>query len=745
MAKLGEAFVVIRAALGPLKAGLAAAKSAVTKAMSMITATIKKAMAITYKWIKRAMLAIAGAVTAAVWSFGSFEKAMRKATAVSDTTEAQFSKMAKMARAEAIRLNLAATETASAFYFLGSAGLSVKQQMEAFVPVMTLVKAGVGAVGETAENIVDIMKGFQISFSKTAHVTDVLAYAATEANATLPQFAMALKEVAGIGKMTNNTLEELTSAMAFMADVGFKGRRAGFMLRRILVRLMAPMSDVTKLMNKYNVSVYNTEGQMKPFVQLVGELSDALRGAGEEQRNMAFKTIFGQRAIAGQIAIFNKGKKELDKFTQALIDSGGTAQKIADKQLNSLTEQFGRLRKMIKDIFIRIGKYLSPALRWLIKDFQKGTEAIGEFVDKNEILITEWALMMAAKFQFVRKVVQDFIVGAYKNWPATWRWMSAVAINQFSAIWESFNVSIGSALEVATKLFIAFGKSLYFIFEKVFMDIGASIGTWLYNANEIRKARKFMMKGLLHKEGGGLAAITAAQKAIVMKEMFPGKKGLWVGGRTGITYKQKAEFDKRVQARVDVFVEKARKEAARIIDEKGPEHVGYKRREAYIAPWDSVIKKIGNELTPAFDFLNKKLKETRDKMAEIQDFYMKGALTGAPKWIKDLTGRRLRELHEREKEIADLIVKMRKEGAAAVGAATGGLGGTTAGGPAGGLAGAGGGRIGFMGFREAWGALAQSLTKDKTQENILKVNRGMYSELQEQTSLLDDLDMGMTT
>ncbi|GAG54751.1 unnamed protein product, partial [marine sediment metagenome] len=47
----------------------------------------------------------------------------------------------KMAEEQSVRLNMAATKTAEAFYFLGSAGLSVTDQMKAYVPVATLAKA----------------------------------------------------------------------------------------------------------------------------------------------------------------------------------------------------------------------------------------------------------------------------------------------------------------------------------------------------------------------------------------------------------------------------------------------------------------------------------------------------------------------------------------------------------------------------------------------------------------------------
>ena len=659
--------------------------------MSTIAGVIKTIAYKIRKTLKWAALGISAAFTYITYAFGSFEKAMRKATAVSDVTEAQFRKMAGMARAEAIRLNLDARQAADAFYYLGSAGLSVKEQMEAFIPVMTLVKAGVGEVGETAENVVDIIKGFQLSFSQTAHVTDVLAKAATTANATLPQFAAALKEVAGIGQMTHNTLEELTSAMAMMADVGFKGRRAGFMLRRILVRLMAPMSDVTKLLNEYNMSIYDTEGKMKPFVQIVGELSDAMKGAGEEARNMAFKTIFGQRAIAGQIAIFNKGKDALDKYTQSLIDSGGTAQKVADKQMNSLLEQFGRWRKMLKDVFISIGKYLSPALRMLLSDLQKNTEATGKFVKDNEFLITEWALKIASKIIFVKDVMKDFLVGMVKNWPETWKYLTDVSLASMKVFWESFKITGKSGLGLIVENFIALGKSLVAIWDKVATDLS--------NLWETKfKKRVYETSFSLLAEGSPLFQMLKVLDPMAAKGIKEYLKGAGA----------------KAAGEPDIMPTRT---------------------------WRQLKENIKSFWNTAFNFAITEAKRVEKEIAELQEKAFEGITK--PKWMEDIINERLFELHTRWMEIVSLIDKLQQEGDAATGKAAGAAGGGVGGdgGPGGGF----GSRIGFVGLREAWATMARSLQpKDRVQDAILAENRLTNKKMDEQTGAIRDIDTTVT-
>lgn len=762
MPKLGEAFVVIRAALGPLKTGLAAARSAVTKAMSTIINTIKKAMSITYKYIKRSMLAISAAIGYATYAFGDFERAMRKATAVSDVTEKQFRKMSEMARAEAIRLNLDATQAADAFYFLGSAGLSVKQQMEAFVPVLTLVKAGVSSVGETAENLVDIMVGFKIPFTQAGYVADVLAKAATSAQATLAQFADALKEVSGIGRMTHNTLEEMTSAIAVLASVGFKGSRAGFMMRRILLRLMAPMSDVRKLMDKYRISIYNSQGKMKPFIRLVGELSEALKGVGEEQRNIAFKTIFGQRAIAGQIQIFDKGEKALGEYTQSLKDSADTAQKIADKQLNSLLEQFGRLRKMLKDIFITVGGALAPAFRMLIDILQEANKKTGDFVKKNQASITKWAVIIATRINFVRGVLQDFAVGAYKNWPETWKFMKDVAVGQLDVIWKSFKLQIKTSLDIAIKLFTAFGKSLGHIFGKIWSDFEnramvagqRAISKQIEYNREYRKALIDIRKETGHKgifttaearkEAAKRAAeaVALAEKQGIFKVAFPTiPTETWgaIGENIKREFVPALEFAKsKLKEMQDTIAELQEKYLARITlkDEISPALEPARKRLALLKKEIFDMKGIGEE--KAWEILVELEKSIATMEEKIKDKIK------IPDYITDALKKRLKEMRDFTEKLIREIDEMEK--VAGKKAAPPGIAGEDGRDGVGGRAGAGAmGHIGFVGLKEAWKSMAQSLQpKDKTQEDILKESAETNDNLVALNESVNNLNVGMT-
>lgn len=381
---LGELFVRLTADLKQLSSGLQQAQAEVSRYTAR-TDKILKNNARSFQRLGRqaklAGLAITAALTVAAKKFGDFDKAMRRATAVSTVTMEQFVIMSEQAEAQSIALNTAATQTAEAFYFLGSAGLNATQQLEAFIPTTTLAKAAVIDMGQAAEILVDTMKGFQIQFKQTKRVTDVLSRTVTSSNTTFGQLGDALSYVAGVANLTNNTLEETSAILATFADVGIKGTRAGTSLRMALVRLAAPPAETKRTLDQLNVSISDTEGRIRPLLDIVADLEIAFKDLTEVERAHALKALFGQRAIAAMIAVFDKGSDAVAEFAEELERSGGATDELVEKQMAAFSEQWGVVSREISKFIRTVGKLLVPMLENLRDSISRATKSLIEFTD----------------------------------------------------------------------------------------------------------------------------------------------------------------------------------------------------------------------------------------------------------------------------------------------------------------------------------------------------------------------------
>lgn len=404
---------------------------------------------------------IAGAImltgiTAVTKGYADFELAMRKATAVSDVNSRQFQVMSEMAENMSVKLNIAATDAANAFYFLGSAGLTVKEQLETFNATITLSKAATISAGQAAEIMVDTLRGFKLATTEAEHVTDVLAHSVISSNMTFLQLGETLSLVAGVARATNNSLEETTAAIQLMANVGIKGTRAGTTLRRSLLNLAAPSSKIKRLFRNMNIEISDQSGKIKPYIDLVGEISDALDGASEAQQQMAFRTLFGARAIAGQLEVFTAGKEKLLAMVRESEQASGTSARIAEKQMAAFGNRLGILDKRTKKLARSWGELMAPSidlvtgvLDKLVKKFEEAADSGSLFFAAmgNATIIVGGTLTVVGSLATVLSTLSLLVLTT----TLTWGGLLAV-ITPVGLIFAAIAVTIGLVVAEISRL-----------------------------------------------------------------------------------------------------------------------------------------------------------------------------------------------------------------------------------------------------------------------------------------------------
>lgn len=347
---------------------------------------------------KKAMMmgaAIGAGAALAVKGYANLEQAMATATAVGDVTEKQLRDMTSMAEEMSKKWGVSAAETAQAFYFLGSAGLEAQEQIAAFPAVTTLAKAAMMDMGSAAEITVDTMKGFKIAFTDTTRVTDILTKAVTSSNMTFGQLGEAMSYVAGIARTSNMTLEETSAVLGLMANVGIKGSMAGTSLRRALINLSAPSSEASRTLKELGVEVYDDTGKMKSFSVILANLVPKLQKAGDETSNMAMKQLFGARAIIGMTELVYQGAEGLRAFTTELENSGGTAERVAEKQIDTLTGSFRKLGQETVALVRIFGADLSPAVDTVTKRMTEFVASLEKMPAGTRKVIEVTALLSA--------------------------------------------------------------------------------------------------------------------------------------------------------------------------------------------------------------------------------------------------------------------------------------------------------------------------------------------------------------
>ncbi|MFA5186609.1 MAG: phage tail tape measure protein [Patescibacteria group bacterium] len=277
--------------------------------------------------------------------FAEFEQRMRKATSVTRYTEDEFRAMSVEAETAAKKWGIPARDAADAFLFLGRAGLTAAQQLDAMPPIVAASKAMMEDLEETAEGTVNVMNAFNLSFDQTTHVTDMMTEAVNSSTMNLHEFLVSLSYAAKPAAAFNNTMQDTAAMIGIAANAGIRGSKAGTALRYALTQLSAPTSGMRRLMRELHLQIYDTSGAMLPFVDIMQQIQDKLVGASEETRNYTLKTLFGQRALSTMIAIFEKGAVGVRAYANQIANAGNVTQTTAQKQMMAMKSQLEKLRE----------------------------------------------------------------------------------------------------------------------------------------------------------------------------------------------------------------------------------------------------------------------------------------------------------------------------------------------------------------------------------------------------------------
>lgn len=212
---------------------------------------------------------------------------------------------------EAAASTFDAAEVAAAAYYEGLAGYDAQEVADGLHGIVVAAEAS----GEPLQRVSDILTDTVTAFGDTAkeqsHYADVMAATATNSNTTIGQMGNALKYIGPIAGSLGYDIEEVSLTLGLMANNAVKGSQAGTTLRNIFTRIATNAGKTTKdlgaldiVSRKLGVDFYDSEGKVRPWINVLDEMRDSWKGMDEAARNdvaTAFGTFSGSAESAGEI------------------------------------------------------------------------------------------------------------------------------------------------------------------------------------------------------------------------------------------------------------------------------------------------------------------------------------------------------------------------------------------------------------------------------------------------------------
>lgn len=350
--------------------------------------------------VKKGALVLTGAMVAGMTAFGvssvkagmDFDKSMSQVAAtMGKTTEEMNSEVGTVELAwgtftgniseYAMEMGkntaFSATECADALNYMALAGYDTQKSMEMLPNVLNLAAAGNMDLATASDMVTDASSALNLSTEETVEMVDKMAMAASKSNTSVEQLGEAYLTVGGTANTLSGGTTELSVALGILADNGIKGAEGGTILRNVILSLSSPTSKAKKELEALGVSVFDSEGNMRDMNDILLDLNDSMSDMTSEERAEAMSKIFNKRDLKGVEALLSGAGDRWEELSGYIDDAQGSAQKMADTQLDNLQGDITLLKSAWEGLQISMSNKVTPAIRKLVKGLTWAIENAG--------------------------------------------------------------------------------------------------------------------------------------------------------------------------------------------------------------------------------------------------------------------------------------------------------------------------------------------------------------------------------
>jgi TP901 family phage tail tape measure protein len=280
-------------------------------------------------------------------------------------------------RAEVERLSKATTKTpqeiAALAVELGKAGFSAEDTKKALAGVVQSSEATGEGLARTGEVVGSTLTQFGLAADQSQKIADLLTTASNVSASGTNDLGEALSYVGAQAKDSNQSVNDTITTLAQLANAGIKGSSAGTglaeALRRIKIASAGASTELDDLrsrgsknavaaFDRLNVAVRDSEGNLKPFPEILGIIKQNLGSLGQGDQDLLNNALFGVQG--GRVITSLLGQ--------------------TDEKLNGVTTAMGNYKGAAAAASAELTQGLGPSLTLFASSLQLGIQKVGEFL-----------------------------------------------------------------------------------------------------------------------------------------------------------------------------------------------------------------------------------------------------------------------------------------------------------------------------------------------------------------------------
>ncbi len=315
----------------------------------------------------------------AINTTADFQQSMANTQSVIGATTEELMTLTEAAREMGKITVFRASEAADAMFFLASAGLKTDQVIDALSGTLQLAAATHSDLAFTTERVVANMAAFGLQAREADRVANVFAATIGNSQATMERLATALSFVGPVANSVNLSIEETSAILGRLFTSGIQATTAGTALRMAIAQLLKPSEDAKEIMAKLGLTVLDSAGNLRNFIDIIEELESSGLSAADAM------SLFGVRAGPAMLALVNQGTDALRGLITTVTGTNKAAE-MAALQIGTFQGQMRLLRSATQELQIEIGTQLLPMLTDLVQRATKVALKIGEWTKAHKTL-----------------------------------------------------------------------------------------------------------------------------------------------------------------------------------------------------------------------------------------------------------------------------------------------------------------------------------------------------------------------
>lgn len=314
-----------------------------------------------------ALVAVTGALvgfgTSAVNTGKDFDSAMSQVAATMGVTVDEIEDLRGFAQEMGASTSFSATQAAEALNYMALAGYDAETAMSALPNVLNLAAAGGIELATASDMVTDVQSALGLTMDESTRLIDQMAKASSKTNTSVSQLGEAILTVGGTAKNMKGGTVELAQTLGLLADNGIKGAEGGTVLRNMILSLSAPTNEAKKALEGLGLSVFDSEGNMRSMQDIFTDLNSSLSTMTQGEQTQVLSQIFNKVDLKGVNALLGTNVERWGELTGAITASRGSAQQMADTQLDNLQGDVTLLKSAFEGLQIAVSDGLTPSIR----------------------------------------------------------------------------------------------------------------------------------------------------------------------------------------------------------------------------------------------------------------------------------------------------------------------------------------------------------------------------------------------